>query len=92
MDTVVLYFVFVFVILSCLFLEALWSPAGEGLTSWRSCMRCFLVICYFPFIVLCKVWYLILSIAELCLIPYLNQDLCKIRKFCHIIDSLYPKN
>ena len=26
------------VILSCLFLAALWSPAWEGLTSWFSCM------------------------------------------------------
>ena len=26
------YLYFVFVILSCLFLEALWSPAGKGLT------------------------------------------------------------
>ena len=26
------------VMLSCLFLAALWSPAGKGLTSWLSCM------------------------------------------------------
>ena len=26
------------VILSCLFLASLWSPAGKGLTSWLSCM------------------------------------------------------
>ena len=31
------------VILSCVFLAALWSPAGKGLTSWLSCMFCFLV-------------------------------------------------
>ena len=29
-----LCFMFVFVMLSCLFLAALWSPAGKGLTSW----------------------------------------------------------
>ena len=29
------------VVLSCLFLVALWSPAGKGLTSWLSCMLCF---------------------------------------------------
>ena len=32
---------FVCVVLSCLFLEALWSPAGKGLTSWLSCLLCF---------------------------------------------------
>ena len=33
---------------SCLFLEDLWSPAGEGLTSWLSCLDVFLVFCHFP--------------------------------------------
>ena len=28
------YFCLVFVILSCMFIAALWSPAGKGLTSW----------------------------------------------------------
>ena len=32
-----LSFVFVDVILSCLFLVVLWSSAGKGLTSWLSC-------------------------------------------------------
>ena len=44
-----LAFVFVFAILFFLFLAALWSPAGKGLTSWLlSCMWCFLVFCHFP--------------------------------------------
>ena len=30
--------VFVIVILSCLFLVSLWSPAGKGLSSWLSCV------------------------------------------------------
>ena len=33
-----------FVMLSCLFNAALWSAAGKGLTSWLSCMWCFLVL------------------------------------------------
>ena len=43
-------FAFVFAILPCLFLAALWSPVGKGLTSWRSFMSCFLVcfFCHFP--------------------------------------------
>ena len=43
-----LCFMLVHVVLSCLFLATLWSPAGKGLTSWLSCMLCFLVFCHFP--------------------------------------------
>ena len=38
------------VVLSCLFLVALWSPAGNGLTSWLSGLLCFVtfpnVVCF----------------------------------------------
>ena len=34
---------FVFAMLSCMFLAALLSPAGKGLTSWLSCVLCFIV-------------------------------------------------
>ena len=47
----VIWFLCVSVILSCLFLAAVWSPAGKGLTSWLSCMLCFLVFCHF------SIWY-----------------------------------
>ena len=33
------YLYLVFVMLSCLFIVALWSPAGKGLTSWLR-LRC----------------------------------------------------
>ena len=36
-----LCFMFGGVVLSCLFLVALWSPAGKGLTSWLLCLSCF---------------------------------------------------
>ena len=41
----VCYFCLVFVMLSCAsFIDALWSPAGKGLTSWFSfVMRCLIV-------------------------------------------------
>ena len=39
-----LFFMYLFVIMSLLFLAALYSPAGKGLTSWLSCVRCFLVL------------------------------------------------
>ena len=38
-----LCFMFVFLILTCLFLAALWSPAAKGLTSWLSCVWSLLV-------------------------------------------------
>ena len=38
-----LCFMFVFLILSCLLLAALWSPAVKGLTSWLACVWCLLV-------------------------------------------------
>ena len=40
---VILCFMFVFALLYCLNLAALWPPAGKGLTSWLSCVCCFLV-------------------------------------------------
>ena len=45
-----------------LFICALWSPAGKGLTSWLS----FVVSSYFPIGILGQVWYLIVSIPDLC--------------------------
>ena len=42
------YLCFVFAMLSCLLIAALWSPVGKGLTSWLSCMGCVLVFCHFP--------------------------------------------
>ena len=42
------FFCFVFVMFSCLFIVALWSPAEKRLTSWLSCMWCFIVFCHFP--------------------------------------------
>ena len=38
-----LCFMFVSIILSCLILSALYSPAREGMTSWLSSVLCFLV-------------------------------------------------
>ena len=51
------------VMLSCLFIVALWSPAGKGLTSWLSCMLCYLCFATFPCGVLGQVWYLIVFYA-----------------------------
>ena len=40
--------------LSCLFIAALRSSAGKGLTSWLSCVWCFLCFCHFP--MWCPTW------------------------------------
>ena len=64
------YFCFVFVSFSCLFIAALWSPVGKGLTSWLSCMTFVMFYCVFvtfPCGGLGQVWCLIVSIPDMCL-------------------------
>ena len=63
--------------LSCLFLAALLSPVGKGLTSWLPCMWGFLVVfCHLPIPnrVLGHVCYLIVSIPYLCLLLYFAHE------------------
>ena len=43
-------FCLVFVMLSCLFIDALWSPAGKGLTSWLSFVMSNCEVVTFPLI------------------------------------------
>ena len=62
------YLCFVSVIMSCLFIAALWSTAGEMYVMF-SC-----VFVTFPCGVLGKVWYLIVSIPDLCLLSYYVQN------------------
>ena len=60
-----LCFIFILIMLSCLLLAALWSPAGKGLTSWLSCMLCFCVFFVtFPYGVPGQIWYLNVSIPD----------------------------
>ena len=57
--------------LSCLFLEALWSPAGKGLASWLFVCDAFLCFCHFP--IWCPgsgVVSVCISIPELCMIIF----------------------
>ena len=54
-----------------LFICALWSPAGKGLTSWllvvvSNCLQ----VCHFLIGILGQVWYLIVSIPDLCTLTY----------------------
>ena len=51
-----------------LFMCALWSPAGKELTSWLSFMVSNVCIG-----ILGQVWYLIVSIPDLCTLTYFNS-------------------
>ena len=59
------YLCLVFVMLSCLFIAALWSPAGTGLTSWLLFVMFNCVFVTFPFGILGHVWHLIVLIPDL---------------------------
>ena len=56
------YLCLAFVMLSRLFIAALWTPEGKGLTSWLLFVM-FIVI-------LIQVWYLIVSITDHCCLSY----------------------
>ena len=66
-----LWFMFVFAMLSCLFLAGLWSPAGQ-MTDLLAllCIVFSFVFVTFPYGVSGQVWYLIVSIPDLCLPLY----------------------
>ena len=64
------YLCLVFVMLSRLFIAALWSPAGKGLTSWLSFVMFNCDFVTFPCGILDQVWYLIVLIPDLCHLSY----------------------
>ena len=70
MDKFVLFMSCVFM-LSHLFIAALWSPAGKGLTSWLLFVMFNCVFLTFPCGILGQVWYLIVLIPDLCRLSYL---------------------
>ena len=53
-----------------LFICALWSPAGNGLTSWLSFVVSNCEFVTFPLVSLGQVWYLIGSIPDLYTLTY----------------------
>ena len=80
------YSVFVFVMLCCLFIAALWSPIGKGLTPWLSFLFVVL-LCFdaFSLGVLGQMWYLIVSIPDLCFLTYIESK--KVGKDQELIQS-----
>ena len=59
-----------------LFICALWSPAGKGLTSWYSFVVSYCE-CHISIGILSQVWYLILPISDLCTLTYLHRLIWK---------------
>ena len=58
---------------SCLSLADLWSPAGKGLISWPFYVMFSCVFVTFIYSLLGQVWYLIVSIPDLYLLPYFSM-------------------
>ena len=66
------YLCLVFVMLSRLFITAVWSSAGKGLTSRLLFVMLNCVFVTFPCGILGQVWYLIVSFPDLCRHSYLD--------------------
>ena len=60
----------VFLMLSSLFIPAVWSPAVKGLTSWLLLVMFIVFFVTFPYGILSQVRYLIVSIPDLCRFSY----------------------
>ena len=60
------YLCLVFFMLLCLFIAALWSPAGKGLTFWLLFVLFNCVFVTLPCGILGQVWNLIVLIPDLC--------------------------
>ena len=65
----------VFVMLSRLFIAALWSPAGKGLTSWLLFVMFNCTFVTFPCGILGQVWYLMVLIPDLCPLSYFTFNI-----------------
>ena len=64
------YLCLVFIMNSCLFIAALWSSAGKGLTSWLLFVVFNCVFITFTCGILGQMWCLIVSIPDLCRLSY----------------------
>ena len=65
----------VFLMLSRLFIAALWSRAGKGLTSLILLVMFIVFFFTFPCGILGQVWYLIVSFPDLCRLSYFDTSL-----------------
>ena len=75
------YFFLVFFMISCLFIAALWSPAGKGLTSWLLFVILNCVFVTFSCGILGHEWYFIVSIPVLCCLYHINKPFKRYQLF-----------
>ena len=66
------YLCLAFVMLSCLFIAALWSPAWKRLTSWLLFVMSNCEFVTFQCGILGEVWFLIVLISDLCYLSYFH--------------------
>ena len=69
-----------------LFICALWSPAGKGLTSWLSFVVSSCEFATFRVGILGQVWFLIVLIPDLCTLTYFNCD--SLKYTCKTIENV----
>ena len=80
MDHLCCFLCLVFLMLSRLFIAALWSPAEKGLTFWLLLVMIIVFYFTYPCGILGQVWYLIVLFPDLCRIFfYFNQS-----PFCQV--------
>ena len=70
-----------FLMLYPLFIAAMWSPAGKGLTSWLLLVMFIVFFVTFPCGILGQVLYLIVSFPDLCCLSYFN-----VRRFRYFVN------
>ena len=70
------YLCLVFVVLSCLFIAALWPPAGKGLNSRLSFPMLYCVFATFPCGILGQVWYSIVLILIFATFSFFVTSYC----------------
>ena len=83
------YLCLVFAMLSHLFIVALWSPAGRGLTSWLLFVMFNCVFVTFPCGILGQVWYLIVPIPDLCHLSYFQDQFSLRSLFCIFLSGRF---
>ena len=70
-----------------LFICALRSPAGKGLTSWLSFVVSNCEFVTFPIGILGQVWYLIVSIPDLCTLTYFVYVANRNAEYVHVVHT-----
>ena len=66
------YLCLVFVMILRLFIASLWSPAGKGLAYWLLFLMFNFIFVTFSCGIQGQVWYLFVSISDLCHLSYFN--------------------